>query len=193
MTGMSLDDLERHLERLPREAWDRPTPPPPPWPAQRTRPARRRRLVLRPVAAALASITLLAAGLGAGLLLAGDDDGGGGAGGDVERVELAPVVSADGNAGGTAELSPEAGGRATIELRGMRPSGDRDFYELWLLGDDGELVSLGSVRIPESGDATLDVELPVDPKRFRFLDVSREPDDGDPGHSTVSILRGPVS
>jgi anti-sigma-K factor RskA len=191
MTGMSLDDLERHLERLPREAWDRPAPPPPPWPAEETTPARRRRLVLRPVAAALASIALLAVGIGAGLLVSGDDDGAGG--GDLERVELAPVVSAAENAGGTAELRPEAGGRAKVELRGLRPSGERDYYELWLLGDDGELVSLGAVRVPESGDATLDVELPVDPKRFRYLDVSREPDDGDPGHSTISILRGPVS
>ena len=193
MSGMPLDDLERHLERLPKEAWDRPTPPPPPWPAEEARPARRRRrLVLRPVAAALASIVLLAVGIGAGLVLSNDDDDGGG-GGDLERVQLAPVVSAAENAGGVAELRPEAGGRATVELSGLRPSGDRDFYELWLLGDDGELVSLGSVRVPESGNATLDVELPVDPKQFRYLDVSREPDDGDPGHSTISILRGPVT
>ena len=189
---MPLDDLERHLEQLPKEAWDRPTPPPPPWPAEEARPARqRRRLVLRPVAAALASIALLAAGIGAGVLLSNDDEGSGD--GDLERVQLAPVVSAAGNAGGVAELRPEAGGRATVELRGLKPSGDRDFYELWLLGDDGELVSLGSVRVPESGDATLDVELPVDPTQFRYLDLSREPDDGDPGHSTVSILRGPVT
>jgi anti-sigma-K factor RskA len=191
---MPLDDLERHLERLPKEAWDRPTPPPPPWPAEEARPARRRRrLVLRPVAAALASIALLAVGIGAGLVLSNDDDDGAGGGGDLERVQLAPVVSAAENAGGVAELRPEAGGRATVELSGLRPSGDRDFYELWLLGDDGELVSLGSVRVPESGNATLDVELPVDPKQFRYLDVSREPDDGDPGHSTISILRGPVT
>ncbi len=193
MSGMPLDDLERHLERLPKEAWDRPAPPPPPWPAEEARPARRRRLVLRPVAAALASIALLAVGIGAGLVLSNDDDGGGAGGGDLERVQLAPVVSAAENAGGVAELRPEAGGRATVELSGLRPSGDRDFYELWLLGDDGELVSLGSVRVPESGNATLDVELPVDPKQFRYLDVSREPDDGDPGHSTISILRGPVT
>ena len=194
MSGMPLDDLERHLERLPKEAWDRPTPPPPPWPAEEARPARRRRrLVLRPVAAALASIVLLAVGIGAGLVLSNDDDDDGGGGGDLERVQLAPVVSAAENAGGVAELRPEAGGRATVELSGLRPSGDRDFYELWLLGDNGELVSLGSVRVPESGNATLDVELPVDPKQFRYLDVSREPDDGDPGHSTISILRGPVT
>ena len=190
---MPLDDLERHLERLPKEAWDRPAPPPPPWPAEEARPARRRpRLVLRPVAAALASIALFAVGIGAGFLLSNDGDDGAG-GGELERVQLAPVVSAAENAGGVAELRPEAGGRATVELSGLRPSGDQDFYELWLLGDDGELVSLGSVRVPESGNATLDVDLPVDPKQFRYLDLSREPDDGDPSHSTVSILRGPVT
>jgi anti-sigma-K factor RskA len=192
MSGMSRDELERHLERLPKEAWERPTPPPPPWPAEEPKPAPRRRLSLRPAAAALASIVLLALGIGAGLLLAGGDDEEAGGGG-LERVELAPVVSAAENAGGTAELRPEAGGRAKIELSGLRPSGPRDFYELWLLGDDGQLVSLGSVRVPASGDATLDVELPVDPKEFRYLDLSREPDDGDPGHSTISILRGPVT
>jgi anti-sigma-K factor RskA len=192
MSGMSRDELERHLERLPKEAWERPTPPPPPWPAEEPKPAPRRRLSLRPAAAALASIVLLALGIGAGLLLAGgDDEEAGGSG--LERVELAPVVSAAENAGGTAELRPEAGGRAKIELSGLRPSGPRDFYELWLLGDDGQLVSLGAVRVPASGDATLDVELPVDPKEFRYLDLSREPDDGDPGHSTISILRGPVT
>jgi anti-sigma-K factor RskA len=192
MSGMSRDELERHLERLPKEAWERPTPPPPPWPAEEPKPAPRRRLSLRPAAAALASIVLLALGIGAGLLLAGGDDEEAGGGG-LERVELAPVVSAAENAGGTAELRPEAGGRAKIELSGLRPSGPRDFYELWLLGDDGQLVSLGAVRVPASGDATLDVELPVDPKEFRYLDLSREPDDGDPGHSTISILRGPVT
>jgi anti-sigma-K factor RskA len=192
MSGMSRDELERHLERLPKEAWDRPTAPPPPWPAEEPQPARRRRLVLRPAAAVLASVVLLALGIGAGVLLGGDGDEGTDGGG-LERVQLAPVVSAAENAGGTAELKPEAGGRAEVELRGLRPSGPRDFYELWLLGDDGQLVSLGSVRVPASGDATLDVELPVDPRQFRYLDLSREPDDGDPGHSTVSILRGPVT
>jgi anti-sigma-K factor RskA len=192
MSDMSRDELERHLERLPKEAWDRPTPPPPPWPAEELQPVRRRRLMLRPAAAVLASIVLLALGIGAGILLAGDDDGTEG-GGDLERVQLAPVVSAAENSGGTAELTPRAGGSAKVELRGLTPSGARDFYELWLLGDDGQLVSLGSVRVPASGDATLDVELPVDPRKFRYLDLSREPDDGDPSHSTVSILRGPVT
>jgi Anti-sigma-K factor rskA len=189
---MSPEDLERHLERLPREAWDRPAPPPPPWPAEEPSGARRRRgLFLRPLAAGAAALVLLGAGIGAGLLLSGgEDDAPGGPETEPLRVELDPVGGRGRGAAGTARLEPRPGGRATVELAGLRPSGDRDFYELWLLGDDGELVSLGSVRVPDSGRAELDVELPVDPARFRYLDVSREPADGDPSHSTISVLRG---
>jgi hypothetical protein len=196
----SLDDLERRLEALPREAWERPVPPPAPWPVEEPaprpglrdrRPGPRDRLVVRPLAAAAASLVLLGAGLGAGLLLAGDD-GSTGPGSAPVRVELKPVGTGPRDASGVVELGPKAGGRATVRLSGLRPSERGDFYEVWLLGEGGELVSLGSVRVPGSGSATLeDVQLPVDPRRFRFLDVSREPDDGDPGHSSDSVLRGP--
>jgi hypothetical protein len=192
MSDQSLDDLAHRLEELPREAWDRPVPPPAPWPAQEAAPVRRRRLILRPLAAVAASLALLAAGLGAGLLLSGDDDGSGEPGRAPARVELKPVDGRAQGATGVASLEPQAGGSATVELAGLRPSKGGDFYELWLLGEGGELVSLGSVRVPASGEATLEnVQLPVDPERFSFLDVSREPGDGDPGHSSISVLRGP--
>jgi Anti-sigma-K factor rskA len=191
MSEPSLEDLERRLQELPREAWDRPAPPPAPWPAEDVPAPRRRRLILRPLAAAAASVALVAAGLGAGLLLAGDDadpqpnD-------SLARVDLKPVDGRGQGATGSVSLEPRAGGKATVKLSGLRPSRGGDFYELWLLGDGGELISLGSVRVPSSRRATLEnVQLPVDPERFRFLDVSREPADGDPGHSSISVLRGP--
>ena len=197
MSDRSLDDLARRLEELPREAWDRPAPPPAPWPAETeaaTAVPRRRRFVLRPLAALAATVLLLAAGVGAGLLLAGDDSPSGAPGGSLDRVQLEPVDGRAQGATGTVSLQPQAGGSATVELSGLRPSKGGDFYELWLLGDGGELVSLGSVRVPASGRATLEnVQLPVDPERFRFLDVSREPGDGDPGHSSISVLRGPAA
>lgn len=201
MTPMSMDDIERHLEALPREAWDRPTPPPPPWPsaapAERAPSRRRGWLVLRPLVAAAASVVLVGAGIGAGLLLAGDDSGapGGGPGPAAEplRVELQPVGGRGEGATGLASIQSRPGGRAELRLAGLRPSAEGDFYELWLLGESGELVSLGSVRVPESGRARFDVQIPVDPERFQFLDLSREPADGDPSHSTISVLRGPVT
>jgi hypothetical protein len=218
MSVPSLEELERQLSALPREAWDRPVPPPPPWPAEPEQAARRRRfavlrregrgivprsarglrlrgaLVLRPLTAAALSLVLLAAGLGAGLLLGRGGDGAPGpAGGGSLRVELQPIGDGGGRAGGVVTLEGGAGGSATVRLAGLAPSERDDFYELWLLGADGELVSLGSVRVPPSGRAELSVPLPVDPSRFTHLDVSREPADGDPGHSADSVLRGPTT
>lgn len=191
MRDPSLDDLARRLQELPREAWDRPVPPPPPWPAEEVSPARRR-FVLRPLAAVAASVALLAAGVAAGVLLSSDDETAA-PGAPATRVELRPVDGRGQGATGVVRLEPRAGGKANVRLSGLRPSEGGDFYELWLLGEGGELVSLGSVRVPASGEATLEnVQLPVDPERFRFLDVSREPGDGDPGHSSISVLRGPA-
>ena len=194
MNDTSLDDLARRLEELPREAWDRPVAPPAPWPAEeRQRAVRSRRLMLRPIAALAGSAVLVAAGVLGGLALSGGDDSAGGLEGTPQKVQLAPIDSRAESGGGVAEVSSGAGGNATVELTGLKPSSSRDFYELWLLGEGGELVSLGSFRVPESGKAQLDVPVPVDPAQFRYLDVSREPADGDPSHSTVSILRGPTA
>ena len=54
------------------------------------------------------------------------------------------------------------------------------------------LVSLGSFRVPASGTAEVDVPLPVPVRDFAYVDVSAEPDDGDPAHSGASVLRGPT-
>lgn len=214
MSDPRLDELARRLEALPPEAWDRPTPPPPPWPettaeagepmrgrfgraaapepaepsaGRLTRPAppRRRRFALRPLTASLLAVALLAIGVAVGLLVSGSGD---------ERASEVALRPFDGRGtGGSASvrLVPRAGGDMTVRVTGLRPSGAGDFYELWLLGAKGRLVSLGSFRMPASGTAEMTLPLPADPARYRFLDVSREPDDGDPGHSGISILRGP--
>ena len=84
------------------------------------------------------------------------------------------------------------GGRATLDVSGLAPSRRGEFYELWLLSPPGDLVSLGSFRVAAGGRATLEVPVPVDPSRYRFVDVSVEADDGDPAHSSRSVLRGPT-
>jgi Anti-sigma-K factor rskA len=209
MSVPSIEELERRLSALPPEAWDRPLPPPPPWPtgtaapgaarpARPARPSPRRPIVdfvrLRLTKSTLAgAVALLAAGFAAGLLIGRGDESalrGPEPPADALRVRLEPVGARGRGADGAVILTGRAGGSASVRLTGLQPSRGGDFYELWLLGDDGELVSLGSVRVPASGRAELRVQLPVDPGRFRYLDVSREPGDGDPGHSADSVLRG---
>ena len=83
-------------------------------------------------------------------------------------------------------------GEAQLVVERLQPTGDGEFYELWLLNSADDLVSLGSFRVPETGRTTVALPLPVDADRFRFFDVSREPLDGNPGHSSESVLRGPT-
>ncbi len=52
------------------------------------------------------------------------------------------------------------------------------------------MVALGSFRVDAHGDAVVRVPLPVDPARYRYFDVSLQPDSGDPAHSGISVLRG---
>jgi anti-sigma-K factor RskA len=176
------------LEGLERSAWEGEPPPLPPAPVPQRNPFRRRRLVLRPAFAAALAVALLALGVAGGLLAAngGDDQSGG------REVVLAPVKPLGRDASGTATFTG-ADGKAKLRLTGLRPSRGGDFYELWLLNSPDNLVSLGSFKVPASGQVDVTVPLPGDPDRFAALDISIEPGDGNPAHSKRSVLRAPLA
>lgn len=73
------------------------------------------------------------------------------------------------------------------------PSGT--FYELWLLGEDGETpVSLATMKEPAPSVST-DVDIPagVDTGRYDVVDVSLQAEGEGPEHSGNSVLRGTLS
>ena len=80
---------------------------------------------------------------------------------------------------------------ADAELRGsgLRPSGTHDYYEAWLADDRGRMVSMGSFRVGVDGRVDAHMPVAVDVGRYQLVDVSLEPDDGDPAHSRRSVLR----
>jgi anti-sigma-K factor RskA len=182
------------LEALPSDAWERPEVPPlpdlPPLPAAPApEPASSRWPAWAPVAAVAACAALIAAGLGIGAVVFGgdgEDDAG-------PAIALARVDDGGPSAAGEARVvSSEAGG-LRLQVSGLDPSGPDGFYELWLLDGPERLLSLGAFQVPASGTADVTVPLPVDVTDFRFIDVSAEAEDGDPGHSGVSVLRGPTA
>lgn len=82
------------------------------------------------------------------------------------------------------------GGQAVeVDLAELPPAPEGSFYELWLLDlDEGRLVSLG----PVGTRATFAIPPAVAAGTWPTIDVSVEPADGDPTHSSDSVLRGPV-
>ena len=181
------------LEKLPDEAWQDLEPPPPPSVAdlagaaahEHARP--RRRLVLRPAFAVGLACALIAAGVVTGLMLNSDDEPPEG-----PVFALTPVDA--GRPGETGEVELDDGRRnVVISVDGLPASGEDQFYEAWLLSETDDVVSLGGFRVGDDGTGELEAELPDDPSKYRFFDVSVEKADGDASHSGRSVLRSPTA
>lgn len=89
---------------------------------------------------------------------------------------------------GTARLVAEGDRvRLDVELADLPDLEDDEVLEVWLIDpDSGGLQSVGLT----DGSTTLLVPSAVDTERFSVVDVSIEPTDGDPAHSTESVVRG---
>lgn len=106
----------------------------------------------------------------------------------IASAALEPLDTAVDPAGhGEAEVV-EADGvrRLHLVVDGVSPAAD-GVLEVWLLNSDGGLVSLGIMSLSEM---TVALPTDLDLDRFDVVDVSREPLDGNPGHSSDSVLRG---
>jgi anti-sigma-K factor RskA len=180
----------RGLGGLEAEVW-RPEPPPalgidrealaerPRARAPRDYPWRSR--LRRPPAVLALAATLLALVV-AGVLLArsGDDD----AAPPSTTLALRPLPGVRGEARLTI-----AGADAELRGSGLRPSGAHDYYEAWLADARGRMISMGSFRVGRDGRVDAHMPVAVDVRRYQLVDVSLEPDDGDPAHSQRSVLR----
>jgi anti-sigma factor RsiW len=107
----------------------------------------------------------------------------------------------DAGRGQTVALGAPAG-RATAEAR-MRGAGDdqimtmtaRDlprppsgaYYEVWLVDDAGRAFPVGVLAPNGEGIWSLPADIAA---RYRVIDVTLEPADGDPSRSDQSVLRG---
>ncbi len=127
-------------------------------------------------------------------LLTGDDDES-----DDGGSNGSPSAQNDGPAGDTQQLAPVNGGRgsgtvevtdegATVTLRGL-PDPKNGVYGIWLYSSVVSAEQLGTLP---KGSGELEVRLPGDASDYRFLDVSLEPEDGNPNHSGDSVLRAPL-
>lgn len=157
-----------------------PAPRPVPAPARPSRPVRR----FRPgviAAVAAAAVVLVTGGVAIGLLSVQPE---------AQRIATATLQALPGWQGstGTAVLERLPNGRRVVEVHTtVQPDTTTD-HEVWLMTAGAQrLVSLGMLR---GTSGTFAVPAGVDLGRFRLVDVSDEPRDGNPAHSGDSIIRG---
>lgn len=109
----------------------------------------------------------------------------------VATADLTPLPGrpVDPQAAGSAVLKQTTGQDVLVlHTSGLpEPTG---YYEVWLM--DPKTAGLISIGTVPGGDQLTTFKLPAGVRldRFSVVDISAEPMDGNPAHSTVSVLRG---
>jgi hypothetical protein len=94
------------------------------------------------------------------------------------------------SATGSAKVVREPDGSRMLEVK-LSKDEARGYQEVWLIAPDlSRLVSLG---VMNSDSGTFEVPAGLQLADFPVVDVSDEPLDGNPAHSTVSIVRGTLN
>lgn len=93
------------------------------------------------------------------------------------------------SASGSARLEEEPSGvqRIVVDLEAPREG----LREVWLV--DPETSGLISLGLLSGSSGSFSLPADIDLTRYSVVDVSQEPDDGDPTHSGDSIVRGSLS
>ncbi|GAA0460485.1 hypothetical protein Ade02nite_14780 [Paractinoplanes deccanensis] len=147
--------------------------------------ARRRRRArwVRPVLAAAAALVVAAGGTVAYLVSRPP------AASVTARATLTPLATVPASAGGTVRVLSD--GEMRVDVRNLPLT--TGFHEVWLIDPDDltKMVAIGSLT--DRPDVVLPVPPGTDLNRYRLVDISDEPHDGDAAHSGRSLLRGTLT
>lgn len=98
-------------------------------------------------------------------------------------------------------LAPEAGGkvqveevgrnfRVELEVWGMPELKEGEYYEMWYYAEDGGRISCGTFQVGPDGQTTVNLTAPVTAGDYPEIEITREPDDGNPEASGEEVLEG---
>ncbi|VXB27049.1 Putative transmembrane anti-sigma factor [Arthrobacter sp. 9AX] len=91
---------------------------------------------------------------------------------------------------GSATVTESGDGSRTIEVQ-LNKAEARGYQEVWLIAPD--LTRLVSLGIMNSASGRFEVPAGLDLSSYPIVDVSDEPLDGNPAHSSISIVRGTLT
>ena len=98
-------------------------------------------------------------------------------------------------------LAPEAGGQVRVEEEGenfqvqlevweMPELEEDEYYEMWYYAEDGGRISCGTFRVRSDGQTAVNLTAPVTAGDYPEIEITREPDDGNPEASGEEVLEG---
>jgi anti-sigma-K factor RskA len=98
-------------------------------------------------------------------------------------------------------LAPEAGGQVRVEEQGENfqvelevwklPELEEDeYYEMWYYAEDGDRISCGTFRTGPEVRTTVNLTAPATARDYPEIEITREPDDGNPEASGEEVLEG---
>jgi anti-sigma-K factor RskA len=98
-------------------------------------------------------------------------------------------------------VAPEAGGQVQVEQEGENfqvelevwkmPELEQDeYYEMWYYAEDGDRISCGAFRTGPEGRTTVNLTAPATARDYPEIEITREPDDGNPEASGEEVLEG---
>ena len=129
----------------------------------------------------LAAAVLVALLLGLGGYTAGRDR-------DDTRGQTVALAAAGGSANAEARMRGAGDDQImTMTARGLPRPPAGAYYEVWLVDAAGKEFPVGVLAANGEGIWSLPAEVAA---RYRVIDVTLEPADGDPSRSAESVLRG---
>jgi Anti-sigma-K factor rskA/Putative zinc-finger len=95
--------------------------------------------------------------------------------------------------GASGELRGEKVGenfQVQLEVRGLPKLQKGEYYEMWYAKDGGGRISCGTFRTQPEGRTTVNLTAPVNAVSYPKIEVTREPDNGNPRASGKEVLVG---
>jgi len=142
--------------------------------------------------AAPAAALLIGAALGAGVLVVAQNKSDSvtvDATAPLTSVPTGPLAGKDGTLGQAELVTTTQGQQVRVSATDLPPMPGTS-YEVWLFGNDGRMISLGSL---DQGKGEFTVPGDISTQEYRTVDISDEPPDGNPTHSGISMVRGSFS
>ncbi|MBG6225432.1 hypothetical protein IWX63_002004 [Arthrobacter sp. CAN_A2] len=103
------------------------------------------------------------------------------------QAELDPLPGFSGSGEATISRADNGIRSLDVDLTGATPEG---FRQVWLIAPD--LQEMYSVGLLEADHGSFTVPADIDLAQYPIVDISDEPFDGDPAHSSVSMVRGTI-